>query len=203
VVLLGVTLSACTSFQEMGASLERGWARLKGTVIDEDAAKSQRPVDASPQKPAAQPTAALPALLPFEFSGTAAEVVDGDTIVLAGMHIRLHGIDAPEYAQPCRKNGLDLPCGVMATNTLIGFTAGQILTCVQVEMDRYGRIVARCKAGTFDLGEGMVSAGMAVAYREYSDDYVMAESAARSRNNGIWATEFIMPWDWRRGARRP
>ena len=32
-----------------------------------------------------------------------ASVIDGDTILLAATHIRIHGIDAPEYNQTCTK----------------------------------------------------------------------------------------------------
>ena len=34
-----------------------------------------------------------------------AEVIDGDTIVVAGNRIRLFGIDAPEHAQSCQVQG--------------------------------------------------------------------------------------------------
>ena len=41
--------------------------------------------------------------------------------------------------------------------------------------------------------------GWAVAYRRYSHAYVELESAARAAARGVWAGEFVMPWDWRRG----
>jgi len=41
----------------------------------------------------------------------------------------------------------------------------------------------------------------AVAYRNYSDDYVAAEDEARTIGAGIWSSQFVMPWDWRRGVR--
>jgi hypothetical protein len=43
-----------------------------------------------------------------------AQVVDGDTISLAGARIRLWGIDAPERAQTC-KGGAETPTNVIAT----------------------------------------------------------------------------------------
>ncbi len=43
--------------------------------------------------------------------------------------------------------------------------------------------------------------GYALAYRRYSKDYVDEEDAARKSKAGIWAGEFVKPWDWRRGKR--
>jgi len=47
----------------------------------------------------------------------------------------------------------------------------------------------------------MVTEGWAVAYRNYSDDYVEAEEQAHTVGAGIWSSQFVMPWDWRRGVR--
>jgi endonuclease YncB( thermonuclease family) len=40
-----------------------------------------------------------------------ARVIDGDTLVIAGQHIRLDGIDAPETKQVCKRDG-DRRCGL-------------------------------------------------------------------------------------------
>ena len=34
-----------------------------------------------------------------------ARVIDGDTNEIVGQQVRLHGIDAPEWRQPCIKDG--------------------------------------------------------------------------------------------------
>ena len=44
----------------------------------------------------------------------------------------------------------------------------------------------------------MVAEGLAVAYRQYSIDYVPQEGQAAASKRGIWKGEFIFPWDWRR-----
>jgi endonuclease YncB( thermonuclease family) len=37
-----------------------------------------------------------------------ANVIDGDTIVVSGRHVRLYALDAPEIDQTCRHNGRPL-----------------------------------------------------------------------------------------------
>ncbi len=47
----------------------------------------------------------------------------------------------------------------------------------------------------------MVANGLALAYLRYSLDYVEEEADAREAQRGIWASEFVKPWEWRRGKR--
>ena len=37
-----------------------------------------------------------------------------------------------------------------------------------------------------------------LAYRKYSKDYVNDEEEAKEKKIGLWAGEFIPPWEWRR-----
>ena len=43
----------------------------------------------------------------------------------------------------------------------------------------------------------MVRAGMALAVRQQSLDYVAAEDSAKAQNLGVWRSEFDAPWVWR------
>ena len=45
----------------------------------------------------------------------------------------------------------------------------------------------------------MVANGWALAYRQYSLDYVDEEAAAQNAQAGLWSGEFVPPWEWRRG----
>jgi endonuclease YncB( thermonuclease family) len=125
---------------------------------------------------------------------TGAVVVnDGDTITLNGERIRLLGIDAPEYMQTCSKDGADYPCGRQAREAMVRLAAGKTVTCAGWERDRYGRLLAVCKAGGVDLNRALVEQGWAVAYGDYDD----AERVAREGRAGIWAGSFERPRDWR------
>ncbi len=130
-----------------------------------------------------------------------ASVIDGDTIEVHGQRIRLHGIDAPESRQLCRLDGKPWQCGKDAANALAKKIARRPVTCEDLGRDRYKRIIARCTAAGEDLEKWMVVNGWALAYRRYSLDYTGQEAEARAARRGIWAGEFVKPWEWRRGKR--
>ena len=122
-----------------------------------------------------------------------ARVVDGDTIRIGQERVRLYGIDAPELNQQCGSQA----CGRMAADALRKIIDDQPLSCTQEDRDRYGRVVATCKAGGVDIGQAMVTRGMAVAYVKYSTRYLADEAEAKQAHLGLWAMQFDMPWIWR------
>jgi len=128
-----------------------------------------------------------------------AHVTDGDTVKIGDIRIRLHGIDAPEQKQQCWKAGQAWLCGQESTNTLNTLINNQIITCKGDTTDRYGRLIAVCYLKTTDLNAAIVEAGMAVASRKYSTQYVPNEQSARQKNKGMWTSDFVYPWDWRKG----
>ena len=132
-----------------------------------------------------------------------ARVIDGDTLEVAGQRIRIHGIDAPETKQLCDQ-GMDASkCGELATRALTRLIRGEPVRCEQRDVDRFERIVAVCfNVGGNDIGKAMVRQGWAMAYRQFSMDYVVDEERAKAAKSGIWTTVFIPPWEWRREQRR-
>jgi endonuclease YncB( thermonuclease family) len=76
-----------------------------------------------------------------------------------------------------------------------------------IERDWHGRLVAKVfsPAGV-DIGRRLVSAGWALAYRQYSKDYIDAEAEARKAKRGMWRGTLVNPGSGvhrrRRGARR-
>ena len=133
-----------------------------------------------------------------------ASVIDADTLEIRGVRIRLHGIDAPESRQLCRRSSGDKwRCGQQAALALADRIGRRTVNCAVRDVDRYDRAIAVCIQGNQDLNRWLVSEGWAVAYRRYSRDYIGAEDQARRAGRNIWAGQFVMLWDWRRGQRLP
>jgi endonuclease YncB( thermonuclease family) len=147
-----------------------------------------------------------------------ASVIDGDTIEIQGQRIRIQAIDAPESGQWCGEGESRWRCGKASAEALDAMVAGATVTCRQDPRDRedrYGRALARCEARGGDVGERLVRAGLAVAYRQYLDyrngeprpyktGVLAAEAEAQAARRGLWAGVFDLPWEWRaarRGAR--
>lgn len=127
-----------------------------------------------------------------------ARVIDGDTLEINGERIRLHGVDAFERDQTCGAGASTWYCGLAGTDALTRRLDGRTVSCEPLDTDRYGRTVARCRTGGEDIGAWMVERGMALAYRQYSLDYVEAEDRARTARLGVWRNAaFTAPQDWR------
>jgi endonuclease YncB( thermonuclease family) len=124
-----------------------------------------------------------------------ASIVDGDTLDIHDERIRLWGVDAPESTQLCRgRDNRPYRCGAQAANSLDAFTSTRTVRCTPVDGDRYGRIVARCAVGRVDLGQMLVSRGLAVEEPQYSHGHYAADQlAARRAGRGIWAGRFVEP----------
>ena len=137
---------------------------------------------------------------PTWFSGRAT-VIDGDTLKIGQIPIRIHGIDAPEKNQVCIKKNVSWKCGVEATKLMRSLVMRSEVSCEKLDQDRYGRIVGRCFSNGNNLGETMVVQGLALAYRQYSSEYVPMERVSKSVQRGMWAGKFTPPWEWRRGKR--
>ncbi len=127
-----------------------------------------------------------------------ATVIDGDTLDIAGVRVRLWGIDAPESRQVCSVAGTEYPCGGRATQHLRALVGGRPVACEPRGADRYGRTVAVCRSDGRDLGAAMVRDGWAVAFVRYSLDYVAQEQEAKTARRGLWEGTFTAPEIWRR-----
>lgn len=129
-------------------------------------------------------------------------VIDGDTIEVGNTRVRLHAIDAPEVDQLCGDAQSPVwPCGAWVRQQTAERFDGRIAQCEQFDTDRYGRIVAKCRVEGGDMGEALVSDGLAFAYREYGLDYDLAEKGAAVNGRGLHATGVMSPAAFRSAQR--
>ncbi|MEY3961773.1 MAG: hypothetical protein RLZ08_135 [Pseudomonadota bacterium] len=129
------------------------------------------------------------------------QVIDGDTIYIGKLKYRLFGIDAPEIKQICEKDNIKIKCGVIAKNVLKNKIADKIPECVVKDKDRYQRLVAECFIGKESLSKFMVREGYAVAYTQYSKDFIEDEKYAKENKLGIWSMNFQIPSEYRKSLR--
>jgi endonuclease YncB( thermonuclease family) len=95
-----------------------------------------------------------------------AYVKDGDTVVVAGITVRLKGVDAPE---PADTYGREATVGMQAI-------VGNWLRCGLTGEKTYGREVGYCtNAADLDIGEAIIKKGLALACECFSDRYVRLE----------------------------
>lgn len=137
-------------------------------------------------------------------AGGPARVIDGDTIALRGVRLRLHAIDAPEAAQTCQREGQPYECGTASTRALQAMAEGRDLLCEWRDTDRHRRLVAECwpmdstgKREGESINAQMVRSGHAIAYRKYSAAFIDHEREAREGKRGMWAGEFQQPESFR------
>ena len=129
------------------------------------------------------------------------QVVDGDTIHIGNLKYRFFGIDAPEKKQICEKDNIKIQCGVIAKNVLKNKIADKIPECIVKDKDRYQRLVAECFIGKESLSRFMVREGYAVAYTQYSKDFIDDEKYAKENKLGIWSMNFQLPSEYRKSLR--
>jgi endonuclease YncB( thermonuclease family) len=124
-------------------------------------------------------------------------VVAGDIMIVNGVRIHLHGIDAPEPNQVCVAKGRNYRCGTVAMTALMDLVAGTTVTCRLHDDSVASFTYATCQAGGFDLSSNMVHTGWALADRKSTHKYIAVEGRAKKAKRGLWRGKFAKPWDWR------
>jgi endonuclease YncB( thermonuclease family) len=56
----------------------------------------------------------------------------------------------------------------------------------------------QCFADGRDIAAALVDKGLALAYRDFSTEYVRNEVRAATAGLGMWQGRFSPPWEWRR-----
>ena len=119
---------------------------------------------------------------PAEISASADQVIviDGQTLRLGSVVIRLSEIAAPARGEACAA-GPD--CGGQATAALAGLVRDRKVECQIVPHEAGAHVLARCVAGGRDLNAALVQNGWA---RATSADLDPAQNDARAHRRGIW-----------------
>ena len=70
---------------------------------------------------------------------------------------------------------------------------GQAVECEVHAIDEYQRRIASCTYASEDLSTWLVSEGLALAFRRFSERLVPVEEEAKGAGRGLWQTTFEAP----------
>jgi len=135
-----------------------------------------------------------------EIRGTA-EVIDADILRFGNQRVILWGIDAPDRRQTCQLNGELWGCyDVAFRNLQLLAGRGEVVCYFHGDPDPFGRRFGVCESGGQDLNAEMVKAGVALAFQEETDDYLVQMAEAIQAGVGLWqpGVKFEEPWVFRR-----
>ena len=138
----------------------------------------------------------------IEFISSSVKVIDGNTIILDKLKIRLQGIDAPEMNQNCvlKKNEtIEQVCiGYKARNKLIKLINGKKVSCTNEGMDNHKTILSYCYVNGINLNKEMVRKGYAYSYKDYDTFFILDQLLAEYLKRGLWQERFDPPWEYRK-----
>ena len=95
----------------------------------------------------------LPAMAGERLAGRA-HVLDGDTIVVSGIHVRLKGVAAPEVAHFGEPGE---PGGEAAKAFMVELIEGETVVCDLTQERTHGRRVGWCYRDGQDIAEALIS----------------------------------------------
>jgi endonuclease YncB( thermonuclease family) len=125
--------------------------------------------------------------------GAQVAVVDGDTLRLRDMVVRLAGVQAPPRGQFCHDEDAQMvDCGGAAASALASLIDGRDVSCRLHGHDPMGRPLARCDAGQTNLNRAVVASGWARA-EAGEEQLAQAESAAQADHRGLWSRSGKVP----------
>ena len=85
-------------------------------------------------------------------------MIDADTVVVAGIHVRLKGVAAPEVAHAGKA---DEPAGDAARAFKTALIEGQTVVCDLTRERTHGRRVNYCYRDGQDIAAELIKAGLA------------------------------------------
>jgi len=132
------------------------------------------------------------------YHGKVIKVTDGDSINILHegntLKIRLAEIDAPERGQPFWK---------ISREALASYVAGKQVKVIEIDVDRYKRIVGQVYLGDLWVNGALVRGGYAYVYPKYATSERLYEFEREAKENQAWVwklpeNERVKPWEWRK-----
>ncbi len=134
-------------------------------------------------------------------SGSIWRVIDGDTLIVSNVRVRLVGIDSPEIKQAF---------GLEAKGHLDQFVGDRVIVEYYTK-DRWNRIIGKVYLDNYELDLGLmqVISGLAWYVPKYAtalqgflswNDYESAQRQAQIQKRGLWRAEgpYVPPWVYRK-----
>lgn len=107
-------------------------------------------------------------------------MVDGDTLIIQQVQVRLFGVDAPE---------INHPYGQKAKWALVSICKGQIVKAEVTETDDHGRAVAKCYLSDGrEISAEMVKIGLAIDWPKFSGGVYKALETPDARKK-LWLAD--------------
>ena len=126
-------------------------------------------------------------------------VVQGDTLTVAGRVVKLFGVASPEISQTCADgSGRGYRCGQQSIAWLSSWLSNHQVKCHIIAEDKSGLLTGVCMLGQYDIGAAIVNAGWAVADTRQTAIYSAYQNQAALNKRGLWQGKFYMPWDWQK-----
>lgn len=88
-----------------------------------------------------------------------ATIIDGDTIIVEGIHVRIMGLDAEELSEPH---------GLRAKQHMQELTHDRVVECTTNGDRSYNRYIGTCFIRGVDLAQSMIADGFALDCAHYS-----------------------------------
>ncbi|HWA00901.1 MAG TPA: thermonuclease family protein [Caulobacterales bacterium] len=159
------------------------------------------------------------------YVGRNVEVLDGDTIRMGDVSLRLYGIDAPEYLkedsdktqytahnQACWAQSRErFGCGWESWTYLSRLVSDNLVVCRPHSLsgalrESFGRPIVVCELhrkgqAPVDIGQAMVAAGQADVFRDNhgraNETYAVQMQQAQQDRLGMWRGGALAPYLWR------
>ena len=127
-----------------------------------------------------------------------ATVVNSDYIKIENQIIILYGIEAMERPQVCYIENKIWPCYDITVRFLESLVDLGETECQIIKKSRMNRVFGTCEVVGIEINQELVEKGWALARVKQRKDYLKFQKIAEEKKLGIWQSQFIEPWLWRK-----